>query len=78
MIGVRIAEFPLTRQAATAAKAMMSPVIMGAPNIVRGGSQAGNIAAVEWIAAGLCDALVSDYHLPALPLAIRTLVDRGF
>ena len=77
MIGARIAEFPLTRRAAAAAHAMMNPVVMGAPNVVRGRSQAGNIAACDLIADGLCDALVSDYHVPALPLAAWTLVDRG-
>jgi alpha-D-ribose 1-methylphosphonate 5-triphosphate diphosphatase len=77
MIGARIAEFPTTHQAAAAAKAMGSPVLMGAPNVVRGRSQAGNIAAAELISAGACDALVSDYHLPALALAAWRLVDRG-
>jgi alpha-D-ribose 1-methylphosphonate 5-triphosphate diphosphatase len=77
MIGARIAEFPLSRRAAAAARAMMNPVIMGAPNVVRGRSQAGNIAAADLIAEGLCDALVSDYHIPALPLAAWTLVDKG-
>ena len=77
MIGARIAEFPLSRRAAAAAHAMMNPVVMGAPNVVRGRSQAGNIAAADLIAEGLCDALVSDYHIPALPLAAWTLVDKG-
>ncbi len=75
MIGARIAEFPLTRKAAAAAHAMMNPVVMGAPNVVRGKSQSGNIAAAELIAEGLCDVLVSDYHLPALAMAAWTLVD---
>lgn len=77
MIGAQVAEFPLTHRAAAAAHAMFSPVIMGAPNVVRGQSQAGNASASDLIAAGLCDALVSDYHLPALPLAVWALVDRG-
>lgn len=77
MIGARIAEFPLNRAAAAAAQDMGDPVIMGAPNVVRGGSQSGNIAATDLIRAGLCDALVSDYHLPALPLAAWRLVDLG-
>lgn len=77
MIGARIAEFPTTRRAAAAARAMMSPVIMGAPNVVRGGSTKANVAACDLIAEGLCDALVSDYHIPALPLAAWSLVDRG-
>lgn len=77
MIGAKIAEFPLTRRAAVAAHAMMSPVIMGAPNVVRGRSQAGNVSAQALVADGLCDVLVSDYHIPALPLAVWGLVDRG-
>jgi alpha-D-ribose 1-methylphosphonate 5-triphosphate diphosphatase len=77
MIGASVAEFPLTHRAAAAAHAMFSPVIMGAPNVVRGQSQAGNASATDLIAAGLCDALVSDYHVPALPLAVWALVDRG-
>ncbi|MEO5619394.1 MAG: alkylphosphonate utilization protein, partial [Cypionkella sp.] len=77
MIGARIAEFPLTRRAAAAAHSMMSPVIMGAPNVVRGKSQAGNVSALALVAEGLCDVLVSDYHIPALPQAVWSLVDRG-
>ena len=77
MIGARITEFPTTRRAAAAAKAMMNPVILGAPNVVGGGSPAGSIAATALIAEGLCDALVSDDHYPALPLAAWALVDQG-
>ena len=77
MIGARIAEFPTTRRAAAAARAMNDPVVMGAPNVVRGGSQSGNIAATDLIAAGLCDALVSDYYYPALVQAVWKLVDTG-
>lgn len=77
MIGAKIAEFPLSRRAAVAAHAMMSPVIMGAPNVVRGKSQAGNVSATALVREMLCDALVSDYHIPALPLAVWALVDGG-
>ncbi len=77
-LGARIAEFPTARNAAAAAKAMSCPVLMGAPNVVRGGSQAGNISASDLIRQGLCDALVSDYHMPALAEAAWTLVDRGW
>ncbi len=77
MIGARIAEFPTTKQAARAAHAMMCPVILGAPNVVRGKSQAGNVSASDLVAEGLCDALVSDYHIPALALAAWALVNRG-
>lgn len=77
MIGARVAEFPTTRRAAAAAKAMNDPVLMGAPNVVRGGSQSGNVNATDLITQGLCDALVSDYYYPALPQAAWTLVDKG-
>lgn len=77
MIGARIAEFPKCRSAACAAHSMMNPVIMGAPNVVRGGSHSGSVSAVDLVADGVCDALVSDYHLPALALAAWRLVDRG-
>ena len=77
MIGARVAEFPTTLRAAAAARAGDDPVLMGAPNVVRGGSQAGNVAAIDLIRAGLCDGLVSDYHIPALPLAAWALVDGG-
>ncbi|GAA0284995.1 alpha-D-ribose 1-methylphosphonate 5-triphosphate diphosphatase [Rhodovulum strictum] len=77
MIGARIAEFPLTRRAAAAARAMNDPVLLGAPNVVRGGSQAGNVSALDLIAQGLCDALVSDYYYPALTHAVWRLVDGG-
>lgn len=77
MIGAKICEFPTSRAAAALAKAVGDPVLMGAPNVVRGGSQAGNIAAVDLIADGLCDALVSDYHYPALAAAAFRLVQDG-
>lgn len=77
MIGARVAEFPTSRRAAAATRSMGDPVLMGAPNVVRGGSQAGNVSGLDLIREGLCDALVSDYHLPALPMAAWRLVDLG-
>ena len=50
---------------------------MGAPNVVRGGSQSGNVSALHLVSRGLCDALVSDYHYPCLAQAAWVLVDRG-
>ena len=35
--------------------------VMGAPNVVRGGSHSGNISARRWREAGLLDVLSSDY-----------------
>ncbi len=77
LIGAKICEFPTQRSAAALAKTSGDPVIMGAPNVVRGGSQAGNISAVMLIREGLCDALVSDYHYPTLAQAALTLSDNG-
>jgi alpha-D-ribose 1-methylphosphonate 5-triphosphate diphosphatase len=51
--------------AAEAARAGGEGVIMGAPNLVRGGSHAGKVAAGDLVAAGLVDALASDYHYPS-------------
>jgi alpha-D-ribose 1-methylphosphonate 5-triphosphate diphosphatase len=50
---------------------------MGAPNVVRGGSQTGNIAAEALIAEGLVDALMSDYYYPALAQSAFALSERG-
>ena len=75
-LGADICEFPETLAAAEAAKAAGEPVIMGAPNVVRGGSHSGKVAAETLIEAGLVDALVSDYHYPSLVRAAVKLSDR--
>jgi alpha-D-ribose 1-methylphosphonate 5-triphosphate diphosphatase len=59
--GLTIAEFPTTSEAARAARANGMTVVMGAPNVVRGGSHSGNVSASELAAAGLLDILSSDY-----------------
>lgn len=64
--GIRISEFPVTMAAAEAARDIGVGVIAGAPNIVRGGSHSGNIAAMDLARAGAVDALASDYVPPAL------------
>jgi alpha-D-ribose 1-methylphosphonate 5-triphosphate diphosphatase len=76
-IGARICEFPTRVVPARVAKANGDTVLMGAPNVVRRGSQSGNIAAVDLIRQGLCDALVSDYHYPSLSRAALLLADDG-
>ncbi|MFN7003506.1 MAG: alpha-D-ribose 1-methylphosphonate 5-triphosphate diphosphatase [Roseinatronobacter sp.] len=76
-IGAAVCEFPTTVAAAQSAREAGDPIVMGAPNVVRGGSQSGNIAATDLIAAGLCDGLVSDYYYPALKQSVWALVDRG-
>jgi len=59
--GIRVSEFPVTAEAAAAGRSAGMQVIAGAPNLVRGGSHTGNIAAIDLIRAGLVDALASDY-----------------
>ena len=62
--GVGISEFPTTLEAAREARKLGLFVIMGAPNIVRGGSHSGNVSATELAREGLLDILSSDY-MPA-------------
>jgi alpha-D-ribose 1-methylphosphonate 5-triphosphate diphosphatase len=64
--GIRISEFPVTMEAAQAARDIGVAVIAGAPNIVRGGSHSGNVAAADLVRAGAVDALASDYVPAAL------------
>lgn len=86
---VAVAEFPTTMQAARGLHKAGIGIMMGAPNVVRGGSHSGNIAAVDLAREGLLDMLSSDYipssllmaalqlpqHVPAIDLAaaIRTV-----
>lgn len=59
--GVTVAEFPTTHAAADAARAGGLKILMGAPNMVRGGSHTGNVSARSLMEAGLLDILSSDY-----------------
>ncbi|CAN7417576.1 alpha-D-ribose 1-methylphosphonate 5-triphosphate diphosphatase [Rhizobium sp. LjRoot98] len=59
--GIRLAEFPTSFEAAEASHAAGLSVLMGAPNIVRGKSHSGNIAAKDLAARGVLDVLSSDY-----------------
>ncbi len=86
---VAIAEFPTTVEAAAALHANGIKVMMGAPNLMRGGSHSGNVATAELARAGMLDLMSSDYvpsslllaalRLPAeserydLPAAVRTV-----
>ena len=60
-LGIRLAEFPTTLEAATACRAAGIAVIMGAPNLIRGGSHSGNVAAADLARADMLDILSSDY-----------------
>lgn len=64
--GVRFAEFPTTIEAARACRGRGITVMMGAPNLIRGGSHSGNVAAADLAGAGLLNILSSDYIPSAL------------
>jgi alpha-D-ribose 1-methylphosphonate 5-triphosphate diphosphatase len=86
---VSVAEFPTTIEAARGLHRAGIGILMGAPNVVRGGSHSGNIAAVDLAREGMLDILSSDYipssllmaalqlpqHVPAIDLAsaVRTV-----
>ena len=73
--GVRIAEFPTTHEAAAASRDAGMATVMGAPNVVRGGSHSGNASARDLAEAGLLDILSSDYVPAALLMAAFHLAD---
>ncbi|MGR3760360.1 alpha-D-ribose 1-methylphosphonate 5-triphosphate diphosphatase [Roseobacteraceae bacterium NS-SX3] len=67
--GIKLAEFPTTVEAARACHAHGIQVMMGAPNLIRGGSHSGNVAAQELAKLELLDIVSSDYVPAALLLA---------
>ena len=75
--GVRVAEFPETQEAAEAAAAAGDHVVLGSPNVVRGGSHNGNVSALDLISMGIGGALASDYHYPSPRRAAFMLADSG-
>ena len=77
--GIAISEFPTRSEAARAAREHGLSIVMGAPNVVRGGSHSGNIAAIQLAADDLLDALSSDY-VPSslLPAAFMLTRDAGW
>lgn len=74
--GVRLAEFPTTVAAARACRDAGVAVIMGAPNLIRGGSHSGNVAAAELADLGLLDILSSDYVPASLLMGAVMLGER--
>ncbi|WP_321372416.1 alpha-D-ribose 1-methylphosphonate 5-triphosphate diphosphatase [uncultured Desulfuromusa sp.] len=74
--GIKIAEFPTTLVAAKAAKKFGMSVVMGAPNVVRGGSHSGNVSALELAQLGLLDGLSSDYVPASLLHSAFYLADK--
>ncbi|KIN73693.1 alpha-D-ribose 1-methylphosphonate 5-triphosphate diphosphatase [Sulfitobacter guttiformis] len=75
--GVKVAEFPETLEAAEATADAGGIVVMGSPNVVRGGSHNLNVSAVDLISMGYCDALASDYHYPSARRAALMMWQNG-
>lgn len=75
--GIRIAEFPVTLEAAQEARKLGMATVAGAPNVVRGGSHSGNVAVRDLVAAGLVDVLASDYVPHAMLEAVFALTRMG-
>ena len=73
--GIRLAEFPTTQEAAAACDDHDIAVMMGAPNLIRGGSHSGNVAAAHLAEAGLLNILSSDYVPSALLTGAFLLAD---
>ena len=74
-LGAAISEFPVSPEAARAARGQGMAVAMGAPNALRGGSYSGNLSAREAHAAGLLDVLAADYHPSAILPAVLALAE---
>jgi alpha-D-ribose 1-methylphosphonate 5-triphosphate diphosphatase len=76
-MGVTISEFPVTMEAARAARARGMYVAMGSPNAYRGVSTSGNLSARDAVEAGVVDLLAADYHPGALLQAAWLLARNG-
>ncbi len=64
-MGAHLCEFPCNAETAREAMESGESVILGAPNILRGGSHDDRLNAGQAVREGLCTALASDYYYPA-------------
>ena len=76
-LGMSISEFPLSVDVAANAAARGEHIVMGAPNVIRGGSHMGALSAEDAIRDGMCTVLASDYYYPSQLHAAERLVARG-
>jgi alpha-D-ribose 1-methylphosphonate 5-triphosphate diphosphatase len=76
-LGAKISEFPTTLEVAKYAVAHGEPTVMGAPNVVRGGSHMGWHGAEALVKEGCCSVLCSDYHYPSLLQAVYRVARNG-
>jgi alpha-D-ribose 1-methylphosphonate 5-triphosphate diphosphatase len=75
--GVTIAEFPVNEETARDAASGGDAIVLGAPNVVRGGSHIGWTKTSDMVEKGLCSVLASDYYYPAQLLAAFRLAADG-
>ena len=75
-LGTTISEFPITLEVAKKAKELGLQTIVGAPNVLLGGSHSGNLSAAEAIENNCVDILCSDYYPAALLHAIFELSEK--
>jgi alpha-D-ribose 1-methylphosphonate 5-triphosphate diphosphatase len=75
--GAHICEFPVTEEVGQYARAQGDAIVMGSPNVVRGGSHLGWTSAADLAERGICSVLTSDYYYPCLLAAPFVLADRG-
>lgn len=75
--GARVCEFPMGQEVGEEARAAGDWVVMGCPNVVRGGSHLGWASAARMAEAGICRVLASDYFYPAMLRAAMVLTERG-
>jgi alpha-D-ribose 1-methylphosphonate 5-triphosphate diphosphatase len=76
-LGAAVCEFPMSEAVAEAARAAGEQVVMGAPNVVRGGSHLGWSSAAPLAERGLVTVLASDYVWPAMLEAAFVMAGRG-
>lgn len=72
-LGASMSEFPINLETARAAHGAGLSTIFGAPNVMRGGSQSGNMRAIDAIAAGVADCLCADYAPATMLAAVAAL-----
>lgn len=75
-LGVTISEFPITMEVAKEARRQGLKTVVGAPNILLGGSHSGNLSALQTIREEAADVLVSDYYPQALLQAVFHLFQK--
>jgi alpha-D-ribose 1-methylphosphonate 5-triphosphate diphosphatase len=74
-LGAVVSEFPVNLETAQAARTQGLATLFGAPNILRGKSQSGNMRALDAVLAGVADCLCGDYSPAALLPSVMKLPD---